>query len=58
MKPHLIIFAILIAGFAVYNIFFAVADDRTNTLINIVYASVLFGYISFMAFTVLKKLKK
>ena len=58
MKPHLIIFAILIAGFAVYNIFFAVADDRTNTSINIVYASVLFGYISFMAFTVLKKLKK
>lgn len=58
MKPHLIIFAVLIAGFAVYNIFFTVADDRMNTLINIVYASVLFGYISFMAFTVLKKLKK
>lgn len=58
MKPHLIIFAILIAGFAVYNIFFALADDRLNTLINIVYASVLFAYISFMAFTVLRKLKK
>ncbi|WP_175623353.1 hypothetical protein [Chryseobacterium schmidteae] len=58
MKPHLIIFAVLIAGFAVYNIFFAFADDRINTLINIVYASVLFGYISFMAFTVLRKLKK
>lgn len=58
MKPHLIIFAVLIAGFAVYNIFFALADDRLNTLVNIVYASVLFAYISFMAFTVLKKMKK
>ncbi|MCX8531912.1 hypothetical protein [Chryseobacterium luquanense] len=58
MKIHLIIFAILIAGFAVYNFFFALEDDRMNTLVNIVYASVLFGYISFMAFTVLKKLKK
>jgi hypothetical protein len=58
MKPHLIIFAVLIAGFVVYNIFFALPDDRMNTLVNIVYASVLFGYISFMAFTVLKKIKK
>jgi len=58
MKPHLIIFAVLIAGFAIYNIFFALADDRSNTLVNIIYASVLFGYISFMAFTVLKKLRK
>ncbi len=58
MKPHLIIFAILIAGFAVYNIIFALADDRMNTLVNIVYASVLFGYISFMALTVLRKMKK
>lgn len=58
MKPHLIIFAILIAGFVAYNLFFALPDDRMNTLVNIVYASVLFGYISFMAFTVLKKMKK
>ncbi|MEG1590610.1 hypothetical protein AB670_03362 [Chryseobacterium sp. MOF25P] len=57
MKIHLIIFAILIAGFAVYNLFFALEDDRMNTLVNIVYASLLFGYISFMAFTVLKKMK-
>jgi hypothetical protein len=58
MKLHLIIFAILIAGFISYNLFLATADDRLNTLINILYASVLFGYISFMAFNVLKKLKK
>jgi len=58
MKIHLFIFALLIAGFVIYNLFFAVNDDRLNTIINIIYASILFGYISFMAFTLLKKMKK
>lgn len=58
MKPHLIIFAILIAGLIIYNFFFRIEDDRMNTVVNIMYASVLFGYISFMAFSVLKKMKK
>ncbi|MCS3868262.1 hypothetical protein J3D55_001178 [Chryseobacterium ginsenosidimutans] len=58
MKPHLIIFAILIAGFIVYNLFFKIADDRMNTIVNILYASILFAYISFMGFSLLKKMKK
>ncbi|RLJ23513.1 hypothetical protein CLU97_4272 [Chryseobacterium sp. 7] len=58
MKPQLIIFAILIAGFISYNLFFQSHDDRTNTVINIAFASILFGYISFMAYTLLKKMKK
>lgn len=58
MKPQLIIFAILITGFIAYNLFFQVQDDKTNTAVNIVYASVLFGYISFMAYSLLKKMKK
>ncbi|SDM15931.1 hypothetical protein SAMN05216273_11522 [Chryseobacterium taihuense] len=58
MKIHLFIFALLIAGFVICNLFFAVNDDRLNTLINIIYASILFGYISFMAFILLKKMKK
>ncbi|PWW27230.1 hypothetical protein DEU40_107177 [Chryseobacterium sp. AG844] len=58
MKPQLIIFAILIAGFISYNIFFQSPDDKTNTVINILFASILFGYISFMAYTLLKKMKK
>ncbi|MDG4652186.1 hypothetical protein V2E39_19855 [Chryseobacterium arthrosphaerae] len=58
MKPQLIIFAILIAGFISYNLFFQSQDDKTNTAVNIVYASVLFGYISFMAYSLLKKMKK
>ncbi|MCW1964031.1 MULTISPECIES: hypothetical protein [Chryseobacterium] len=58
MKPQLIIFAILIAGFISYNFFFQSQDDRTNTVINILFASILFGYISFMAYSVLRKMKK
>lgn len=48
----------MIAGFIAYNLFFAATDDRANTLINIIYASVLFGYMAFMAFVVLKKMRK
>ena len=61
MKPHLIIFGILIAGFIAYNLsfnFFTLHDDKTKTLVNIIYASLLFGYISFIAITILRKLKK
>jgi len=58
MKPHLIVFGILIAGFIAYNLFFRAADERTNTAVNIIYASVLFAYISFMAYALLRKMKK
>lgn len=58
MKIHLIIFAVLIAGFISYNVFFEAEDERINTIINILYASILFAYISFMAFTLLKKMRK
>lgn len=58
MKSQLIIFAILITGFISYNLFFQSQDDKTNTAVNIVYASILFGYISFMAYSLLKKMKK
>ncbi|MDR6406136.1 MULTISPECIES: hypothetical protein [Chryseobacterium] len=58
MKPQLIIFGILVAGYITYNLFFQIADDRTNTAVNIIYASVIFGYISFLAYSLLKKMKK
>ncbi|MFC3160749.1 hypothetical protein SAMN05443633_10592 [Chryseobacterium arachidis] len=58
MRPQLIIFGILIAGFIIYNLFFQLADDRTNTAVNIFYGSILFAYISFMAYSLLRKMKK
>ncbi|MDQ0780230.1 hypothetical protein [Chryseobacterium sp. W4I1] len=58
MKPHLIVFAVLITAFIAYNFFFQMEDDRTNTAVNIILASVLFGYIAFMAYALLKKMKK
>lgn len=58
MKPQLIIFGILIAGFIVFNLFFQLSDDRTNTAVNIIYASLLFAYISFMAYSLIRKMKK
>ncbi|MDR2238708.1 MAG: hypothetical protein LBE92_21555 [Chryseobacterium sp.] len=58
MKPQLIIFAVLIAAFLIYNFFFQLEDDRTNTVVNIMFASILFGYIALMAYSLLKKMKK
>ncbi len=58
MKTHIIIFGVLIAGFIAFNFFLQTGNDRTDTAVNIIYASVLFGYISFMAFSLLKKMKK
>ncbi|WP_185151765.1 hypothetical protein [Chryseobacterium sp. SN22] len=58
MKPQLIIFGVLVAGYISYNLFFRIADERTNTVVNILFASVIFAYIAFMAFSLLKKMKK
>ncbi|WP_419868757.1 hypothetical protein [Chryseobacterium sp. CT-SW4] len=58
MKTQLIVFAILIAGFIIYNLFFRLGDDKLDTVVNIIYASVLFAYISFMAYSLLKKMRK
>ncbi|MEC5172153.1 MULTISPECIES: hypothetical protein [Chryseobacterium] len=58
MKIRLIIFGVLIAGFVVFNLFLQTGNERTDTAVNIIYASILFGYISFMAFSLIKKMKK
>jgi hypothetical protein len=58
MKPQLIIFGILVAGYIMYNLFFQIPDERTNTVVNILFASIIFAYIAFMAFSLLKKMKK
>lgn len=58
MKKQLYIYAVLVIIFIVYNQFFQVADERLNAVINILFASVLFLYIGYMAFVLLKRLKK
>ncbi|WP_185116286.1 hypothetical protein [Chryseobacterium sp. Leaf201] len=58
MKLQLIIFGILIAGFVIFNFFLQSDNDRINTAVNIIYASILFGYISFMAYSLLRKTRK
>lgn len=57
-KRNVIIFAVLVVGFVGYNLFFASEHEQTNTLINIIYSSILFLYISWMAYTLLKTMKK
>lgn len=58
MKNHLYLYAVLILLFIVYNQFFQIADERTNTAVNILFASVLFGYIAYMAYVLIQKMKK
>lgn len=57
MKKQLTIYVIIILAFVAYNQFFQVQDERVNTVINILFASFLFLYIGYVAYTVLKKLK-
>ena len=58
MKKQLYIYLVLIMAFIVYNQFFQVQDERTNSLINILFASFLFLYIGYIAYVVLKRLKR
>lgn len=57
MKRQLYNYAGIILLYILYNQFFQVKDEKTNAIINILFASFLFGYIAFIAFKVLKNLK-
>ncbi|MCT6764042.1 hypothetical protein RIT98_00640 [Riemerella anatipestifer] len=57
MKKQLYLYAILIIVFILYNTIFKVEDGRINTIINIVFTSVLFLYIAYIAWVILKKMK-
>ena len=58
MKKQLYIYLFMILAFIVYNEFFQVQDERMNSLINILFASFLFLYIGYIAYVVLKRLKR
>ncbi len=57
MKTQLYYYIGIIIMYVIYNQFFQVKDEKTNAIINILFASFLFGYIAFIAFKVLKNLK-
>ena len=58
MKAQIYNYAGIIILYILYNQFFRVQDEKTNTIINILFASILFGYMAYMAIVVLKKMKK
>ena len=58
MKKHLIFYGLLILIFVLYNFLFKAEDPRADAAISIVLASILFGYIAWMAFMLLRKMKK
>ncbi|MCU7543343.1 hypothetical protein D1Z97_09770 [Riemerella anatipestifer] len=57
MKKQLYFYAILIIAFVLYNTVFKVEDDRVNAIVNIAFASILFLYIAYIAWVILKKMK-
>lgn len=57
MKKQLYIYGTLVVAFILYNQFFQVADQRTNEIINILFASFLFLYIGYLAYLLLKRIK-
>jgi hypothetical protein len=58
MKRQLYNYAGIIILYVLYNQFFQVKDEKINTIINILFASILFGYIAYMGIILLKKMKK
>lgn len=57
MKKQLYLYVALILAFIAYNQFFQVEDEQMNAIINILFASLLFLYIGYIAYVVLKRLK-
>ncbi len=57
MKRHLYFYGLLIFAFIFYNLFFKIDDVRLHNIINIVWGSVIFLYIAYMAMVLLKKTK-
>ncbi|MDY3351718.1 hypothetical protein PG357_06935 [Riemerella anatipestifer] len=58
MKKQLCLYAILIIVFILYNTVLKVEDGRINAIVNIAFASVLFLYIAYIAWVILKKMKR
>ena len=58
MKKQLYIYVGLIILFVAYNFYKPIKDDRLDAVINILFASVLFLYIAYIAYLVLRNMSK
>lgn len=58
MKKQLYIYVVLIFMFVCYNLFFKLNDEREHTIVNILFSSVLFLYLTYIAVVILKKIKQ
>lgn len=58
MKKQLYIYATLIIIYLIYNFFFKIEDEKINAGVDIIFASIIFGYIAFLAWGLLKKMNK
>jgi len=58
MKKHLIIYALLILIYFAWNQFVKIQDEIVSESIKIFFSSILFLYMAFIAYTILRKTKK
>lgn len=56
MKKHIYFYGVLVLAYIAYNLFIKTGDERIGTAINILFGSVIFLYISYMAFILIKKM--
>lgn len=58
MKKYLFIYVVLIVVFIIFNLFFDLGNERLNTVVNLLLGSIIFGYISWIAIVILRRMKK
>lgn len=56
MKKQLYIYALGIVAFIAFNLFYQPEDKRISTAINILFASILFLYIAYIAWSFIRKI--
>lgn len=58
MRKYIYLYGILILLFIAFNLFFPLKDPVMNDAANILFGSVLFLYMAWMAYLILKRMQK
>lgn len=58
MRKHIYLYGFLILLFIAFNLFFPLQDPVMNDAANILFGSLLFLYMAWMAYLILKKIKR